>query len=96
LSLQRVTNSFDHAIVDVGLEKRHTDVAHRAVDVVLGEATLATKLGECALESIGKTVEHCLHPFANERTTEVERVKGLQVVDGLAHADTEDRQAELV
>ncbi len=86
----------DHAVVDVGLEERHANLAHRAVDVVLGETTLAAELGEGVLESVGEAVEHCLHPFANERAAEVERVKGLQVVDRLAHADAEDRQAELV
>ena len=48
----------DHAIVDVSLEKGHANLAHREVDVVLGEATLAAELLEGVLETVGERVEH--------------------------------------
>ena len=85
----------DHAEVDVCLEKRHADLAHGEVDVVLGQAALAAQLVEGVLEAVGERVEHALHPFTNERGTEVVRVEGLQVVNGLANADAVDGQAQL-
>ena len=50
---------------------------------------------DLVLEAVGERVEHALHPFTNERGTEVVRVEGLQVVNGLAHADAVDGQAQL-
>ena len=89
------TNCLTTLEVDVCLEKRHADLAHGEVDVVLGQTSLAAQLVEGVLEAVGERVEHALHPFTNERGTEVMRVEGLQVVDGLAHADAVDGQAQL-
>ncbi len=44
--------ALDDAIVDVGLEQRHADLAHRSVDIVLGETALALELGEGVLETV--------------------------------------------
>ena len=48
----------DDLEVDVGLEQRETDLAHRLVDVVLGQRAVGTDVGERLLELLGKGVEH--------------------------------------
>jgi hypothetical protein len=46
------------AEVDVGLEQREADLAHRAVDVVLAQAPLAAQAVERRAEPVGEGVEH--------------------------------------
>ena len=48
----------DDLEVDVGLEQRETDLAHRLVDVVLGQRAVGADVGERLLELLGKGVEH--------------------------------------
>ena len=58
LLLARGDERLHHAVVDVGLEQGHADLAHGRVDVVLGQAALAAELVEGALEAVGQAVEH--------------------------------------
>ena len=46
----------DDLEVDVGLQKREADLAHRGVDVLLGQAPLAAQAGEDALQAVGKVL----------------------------------------
>ncbi len=50
----------DDTEVDVGLEQGHANLAHRDIDVVLGEAALAAKLVEGICKAVGEVVEHLL------------------------------------
>ena len=48
----------DDLEVDVGLEQREADLAHRLVDVVLGQRAAGTDVGQGRLELLGEGVEH--------------------------------------
>ena len=48
----------DDGEVDVGLEQGETDLAHRVVDIGLGELALAAEASEDAFETIGECFEH--------------------------------------
>ena len=48
----------DDLEVDVGLEQRETDLAHRAVDVVLGQRPVGAQVRERRLELLREGVEH--------------------------------------
>ena len=48
----------DDLEVDVGLEQREADLAHRLVDGVLVEPPGAAEVAEGALEPVGERVEH--------------------------------------
>ena len=47
-----------HLEVHVGFQKRHADLAHGVVDVVLGQAALAAQPAEYALKAFGEVLEH--------------------------------------
>ena len=48
----------DDLEVDIGLEQREPDLAHRAVDVGLAQLAARANAGECLLQTIRKLVEH--------------------------------------
>ena len=48
----------DDREVDVGLEQREADLAHRARDRLLVEPALLAQVAEGALQLVGKRVEH--------------------------------------
>ena len=48
----------DDLEVDVGLEQREADLAHRLVDVGLGQLSARADVGERRLEAVGELVEH--------------------------------------
>ena len=48
----------DDLEVDVGLEQREPDLAHRLRDRLLVEAALAAQVAEGVLELVGEGVEH--------------------------------------
>ena len=48
----------DDLEVDVGLEQREADLAHRAGDRLLVEPAAAAEVAERGLELVGKRVEH--------------------------------------
>ena len=48
----------DDGEVDVGLEQREADLAHRARDRLLVELALLAQVAEGALELVGEAVEH--------------------------------------
>jgi hypothetical protein len=48
----------DDLEVDVGLEQRETDLAHRGLDVVVGQRAALADARERALELLGEGVEH--------------------------------------
>ena len=50
----------DDLEVDVGLEQREADLAHRGLDVVVGQRAALADAGERALELLGEGVEHAL------------------------------------
>ena len=56
--LDRRRELLDDLEVDVGLEQREADLAHRGVDVVLGQRAAAADVGERGLELLGEGVEH--------------------------------------
>src|SRR4051794_14150894 len=56
--LHRRGEVLDHVEVDVGLEQRQPYLAHRLVDVVLGQVAAAPHVREGALEALGEGVEH--------------------------------------
>ena len=56
--LDRGRELLDDLEVDVGLEQREADLAHRRVDVVLGQRAAAADAGEGRLELLGEGVEH--------------------------------------
>ena len=62
--LHRRRELLDDLEVDVGLEQREADLAHRGVDVVLGQRAALADRGERALELLGEGVEH---PGADSR-----------------------------
>ena len=51
--LDRRREALDDLEVDVGLEQREADLAHRGVDVVLGQGSPAADIGERDLELLG-------------------------------------------
>ena len=57
-SRTRATKSRDDREVDVGLEQREADLAHRARDRLLVELSLLPKVAESALELVCEAVEH--------------------------------------
>ena len=57
-SLTCVGELLDDLEVDVGLEQREPDLAHRAVDVGLGQLAARADAGERVLQAIGELVEH--------------------------------------
>ena len=52
----------DDLEVDVGLEQREADLAHRRVDVVLGQRPALADVGEGLLELLGEGVKHVEAP----------------------------------
>ena len=56
--LDRVGEALDDLEVDVGLEQREADLAHRGGDVVLGQRAAPADVGERRLELLGERVEH--------------------------------------
>jgi hypothetical protein len=48
----------DHLEIDVRLEQREADLAHRLRDRLLVEAALAAEVAEGVLEFVGEGVEH--------------------------------------
>ena len=48
----------DDLVVDVGLEQRETDLAHRDVDILLGDPAMAGQPAEGATQAVGEGVEH--------------------------------------
>ena len=48
----------DDLEVDVGFEQRAAHLAHRVVDVLLGQAALAGEAGEGFVEAIGQGFKH--------------------------------------
>ena len=59
-SLTSAMNCLDDLEVDVRLEQRQADLAHRLVDVGLGQLPARAQVGERALEAVGELVEHGL------------------------------------
>ena len=53
-----VDEVLDDLEVDVGLEQRQPDLAHRARDRLLVERAALTQVAEDALEPVGERVEH--------------------------------------
>ena len=51
--LDGVGEALDDLEVDVGLEQREADLAHRGVDVVLGQRAAAADVGQGRLELLG-------------------------------------------
>jgi hypothetical protein len=58
--LDRARELLDDLEVDIGLEQREADLAHRPGDVLLGQGAALAHAGERALELLGKGVEHPL------------------------------------
>ncbi len=56
--LDRLRERLDDLEVDVRLEQREADLAHRAVDVLLGQRPVGTQIGEGCLKLLGEGVEH--------------------------------------
>ena len=56
--LDRVGEALDDLEVDVGLEQRQADLAHRRGDVGLGQRAATADVGERGLELVGERVEH--------------------------------------
>jgi len=56
--LDRRRERLDDLEVDVGLEQREADLAHRGADVVLGQRSARADVGERCLELLGERVEH--------------------------------------
>ena len=52
--LHRRDELADHAEVDVGLEQREPDLAHRLLDVLLAQAALAAEAVEGGAETVGE------------------------------------------
>ena len=52
----------DDFVAHVCLEQRHAHLAHRELDVLLGQAALAAQAREDALQAIGKVIEHQPYP----------------------------------
>jgi hypothetical protein len=52
--LDRVREALDDLEVDVRLEQREPDLAHRGVDVVFGQRAAPTDLRERGLELVGQ------------------------------------------
>ena len=48
----------DDLKVDVGLEQRHTDVAHGRGDIGLGQLALAAQAVKCVVEAIAQGIKH--------------------------------------
>ena len=48
----------DDLVVHVGLEQRHADLAHRRVDIGLGQPALAGQSREDRLKPVGEVLEH--------------------------------------
>ena len=57
----------DHLEVDVGLEQRQPDLAHRQIDVALGERAAVAHLGERALQLVCERIEHRSQASADAR-----------------------------
>ena len=58
--LDRRGELLDDLEVDVGLEQREADLAHRLVDVVLGQLAARADVGEGGLKPVGEGVEHSM------------------------------------
>ncbi len=57
-SLTWAVNVLDDLEVDVGLEQREADLAHRLVDVLVGQLAVATEVAEDVLKAFAEGVEH--------------------------------------
>ena len=81
-SLTRADEVLDDLVVDVRLEEREADLAHRGVDVGLGDAAVAGQLAEGVAQAVGEGVEHGRRSLA-ERAPRRGRVYGRGVTAAL-------------